>query len=101
MKLKKGDKVTVITGKDKGQEGTIERTYKKSNKVLIPTVNMYKKHVKKNEQMPQGGVVDLPRPLGVSKVMLICSKCNKPTRIGYKIEGDKKQRICKKCQSII
>lgn len=101
MKLKQGDKVKVITGKNKGVEGTIERLYKKSNKVLLPGVNMYKKHVKKNEQMPQGGVVDLPRPLDVSKVMLICPNCNKQTRVGYKIEGENKSRFCKKCESAI
>ena len=101
MKLKQGDKVKVIAGKNKGEEATIERVYKKSNKVLLPGVNMYKKHVKKNEQMPQGGVVDLPRPLDVSKLMLICPNCNKQTRVGYKIEGEKKQRICKKCESAI
>lgn len=101
MKLKQGDKVKVIAGKNKGEEATIERVYKKSNKVLLPGVNMYKKHVKKNEQMPQGGVVDLPRPLDVSKLMLICPNCSKQTRVGYKIEGEKKQRICKKCESAI
>lgn len=99
MKLKKGDKVKVIAGKDKGREGTIERVYKKSEKVLILDINVYKKHVKKNEQMPQGGIVDLPRPLDVSKVMFMCEKCAKPTRLGYKINEDKKVRVCKKCQT--
>lgn len=101
MKLKQGDKVKVIAGKNKGQEATVERVYKKSNKVILPGVNMYKKHMKKSEQLPQGGVVDLPRPLNVSKVMIICPKCNAQTRIGYKVEDNKKQRFCKKCQSVI
>ena len=90
MKLIKGDKVKVVAGKDKGREGTIERVYAKANKVVIPQVNLYKKHVKKNEQMPQGGVVELPRPLDAAKVMLVCPKCNKLTRIGYEIKGEKK-----------
>lgn len=101
MKLKKGDKVKIISGKDKGKEGKIEKVYRKSNKVLILGINLYKRHVKKNEKLPQGGIVDVPRPIDVSKVMLICPKCNKLTRIGYKIEKDKKIRICKKCQSKI
>ncbi|MEN9327536.1 MAG: hypothetical protein RI947_344 [Candidatus Parcubacteria bacterium] len=101
MKLKKGDKVKVIAGKDKEREGTIEKVYATSNKIVVPQINMYKKHVKKNEQMPQGGVVELPRPLDASKVMLICPKCNKVTRTGYEVKGDKKTRICKKCKSSI
>lgn len=101
MKLKKGDKIKVIAGKDKGRDGVIERVYSKSNKVLIEGVNVYKKHIKKNEQMPQGGVVSLPRPLTSSNVMIVCKSCGKTTRIGYKIEKDRKVRICKKCQKEI
>jgi len=101
MKIKKGDKVKVIYGKDKGKEGVVEKVYKKTNKVLIPGVNLYKKHIKKNEKMPQGGIIDIPRPLDVSKVMLICPKCKKPTRVGFFKEGKKKFRICKKCESKI
>ena len=101
MKIKKGDKVLVIYGKDKGREGIVEKVYKKQNKILIPGINIYKKHIKKNEKMPQGGIIDIPRPILVSKVMLICSKCKKPTRVGFIIEGKNKFRICKKCQSKI
>lgn len=101
MKIKKGDKVKVIAGRDEGREGVIERINEKSNKVVIPQINMYKKHIKKNEQMPQGGVVEIPRALDVSKVMLVCPKCGKATRVGYEIKGDKKSRICKKCKSQI
>lgn len=101
MKIKKGDKVKVIAGADKGREGLVERVYRKSNKALIPKINIYKKHIKKNEKMPQGGVVEAPRPLDISKLMLICPKCGKPTRIGYQIERDRKYRTCKKCESKI
>src|SRR3989339_409128 len=97
MKIKKGDKIKVISGKDKGREGTVEKVYKKSNRILVPKVNIYKKHIKKNEKMPQGGVVELPRPLNVAKVMIICPKCTKMTRIGYQVIKGKKLRICKKC----
>lgn len=99
MKIKKGDKIRVIAGKDKGREGVVEHVYKKAGKVVIPGINLYKKHVKKNEKMPQGGVVEIPRSMDVSKIMLICPKCNKSTKIGYKLGKGKKNRICKKCES--
>ena len=101
MKLKKGGKVKVITGRDEGREGTIEKVYEKTQTVVVPQINIYKKHIRKNEQMPQGGVVEVPRPLDSSKVMLICPKCGKPTRVGYEIKGTNKNRICKKCKSQI
>jgi len=101
MKVKKGDKITVITGKDKGREGIIEKIYFKNNTALVQGVNIYKKHIKKNEKMPQGGVVEVPRPLAVSKIMLLCPVCKKSTRVEYKVEKNKKRRMCKKCKSII
>lgn len=101
MKIKKGDKVKILSGKDKGREGKVERVYQKQNKVLIPGINIYKKHIKKSEKVPQGGVVDLPRPLNVSNLALICPKCGKVARIGYTTAGNKKFRICKVCQEKI
>ncbi len=101
MKLKKGDKVKIIAGRDEGREGTIEKVYEKTQSIVIPQINIYKKHIKKNEQMPQGGVVEIPRPLSTSKVMLLCPKCGKPTRVGYEIQGTKKNRVCKKCKTQI
>ena len=101
MKIKKGDKVKIVTGKDKGKDGVVERVYPLQNKILIPGINIYKKHVKKSEKMPQGGIVELPRSLDISKVMLICPKCSKQTRIGYKVEAKHKVRICRKCKNTI
>jgi len=101
MKIKKGDKVKLIYGKDKGKEGVVEKVYQKANKVLIPGINLYKKHIKKNEKMPQGGIIEVPRPLAVSKVMLICPKCKKPSRVGFLKERKKKFRVCRKCKSKI
>ncbi len=101
MKLRKGDKIKIIAGKDNGREGSIEKVYVKQGKILVPNINIYKKHVKKNEQMPQGGVVEIPRSLDVAKVMLICPKCHKMTRVGYEIKGKMKNRVCKKCKSVI
>jgi large subunit ribosomal protein L24 len=101
MKILKGDKVKIMSGKDKGREGKVEKAYKKQNKILLEGINIYKKHVKKSEQTPQGGVVEIPRPIGVSKVALICPKCSKITKIGIKRDKGKKSRMCKKCKSII
>ncbi len=98
MKIKKGDKIKVRTGRDAGKTGVVERIYAKGEKVLVPGVNIYKKHIKKNQEMPQGGVVDLPRAIASSKVALICPKCGKTTRVGYVIEKEKKLRKCKKCK---
>ena len=101
MKLKKGDKVKILAGRDSGREGVIERVYDKTNKVIIPEINKFKKHVKKSEQMPQGGIVDVPRPIDVAKLSLICPKCGKVARVGYEVKKGKKNRICKKCKSIL
>ncbi|NMB84525.1 50S ribosomal protein L24 [Candidatus Roizmanbacteria bacterium] len=101
MKIKKKDKVKIISGKDKGREGVVEKVYKKTGKVIVPGINLYKRHIKKNEKMPQGGVVELPRALDISKVMLVCPKCGAAVKIGYKVEKNKKFRVCKKCQSKI
>lgn len=101
MKIKKGDKVKIVAGKDNGREGTVQKVFEKQNTVLVPGVNLYKKHVRKSDQMPKGGVVEMPRPLQAGKVMLVCPKCKKMTRIGYSVENGKKTRICKKCKSAI
>ena len=101
MKLRKGDKVKVIAGKDKGREGTIDRVYDTQHRIIVGGVNMVKKHVRKNEQMPQGGIVDIARPFSAANVMLICPKCNKAVRVGYEIKGKKKSRICKSCNSVL
>ncbi len=101
MKIKKGDKVKVIAGKDEGREGIVERVYKKQNKILILGINVYKRHLKKQDQKQQGGIVDVPRPLDAAKVMLICPKCKKLARVGYSLEKGKRFRICKKCKSKI
>lgn len=100
MKIRKGDKIRVTAGKDKGREGKVERVYAKQNAVVVPGINMYKKHVKKNEQMPQGGIVDVPRAIDVSKITLLCPKCGKPTRVSYEVQKNgNKKRVCKKCKS--
>ena len=97
IKLKIGDTVKVLAGKDKGREGKIEKIFPKKEKVLVPGVNIYKKHVK-GAQGQKGGIYDIPRPLPFSKVALICPKCKKATRVGFNVLKDEKVRMCKKCK---
>lgn len=95
-KLKKGDKVKVLLGKDNGKQGNIERVDAKEGKVFIAGVNIYKRHVKGQKQI-EGGIIDIIKPVNISNVILICPNCQKPTRVGSKIIDGKKTRVCKKC----
>lgn len=100
LKLKIGDVVKITAGKDKGREGKIEKIFPKQPKALIPGINIYKKHVK-GRQGQKGGIYDIPRPLDFAKIALICPKCKKATRVGFKIVEKSKSRICKKCNKEI
>ena len=100
IKLKVGDKVKVLSGKDKGREGTIEKILPKKGLVIIPGVNIYKKHVK-GQQGQKGGIYDIPRPLSFGKVALVCPSCKKVTRIGIRFAGNEKTRFCSKCKKQI
>jgi large subunit ribosomal protein L24 len=100
LKLKVGDSVKITAGKDKGREGKIEKIFPKQAKALVPGVNMYKKHVK-GQQGQKGGIYDIPRALGFGKIALICPKCKKVTRVGFKIVEKSKTRVCKKCNKEI
>ena len=101
MKLKKGDNVKVVKGKDKGKTGKIEQAFPKSGKVLIPNINLYKRHLKARSQNQPSEIVTLTKPMSADNVILVCPKCHKETRVGYKIEKGVKSRICKKCKSEI
>lgn len=101
MKLKKGDTIVVALGKDKGRTGKIEKIFPKNNLVLVPGLNIYKKHLKKKDEKNPGGIVEVSRPLAVSKLVLICPKCKLKTRVGYKVTKKGKKRVCKKCQQTI
>lgn len=101
MKILKNDTVKITAGKDKGKNGKVLKVFPKKNKILIDGLNLFKKHVKPKKQNQKGEIILVPRPLDVSKVMIICSSCQKATRIGYRIEDNQKTRICKKCQSKI
>ncbi|MFA6518766.1 MAG: 50S ribosomal protein L24 [Candidatus Shapirobacteria bacterium] len=101
MKILKGDKVSIIVGKDKGRSGEVIRAIPKSLKVVVKGLNLFKKHIKPAQGRP-GAIVEKERPLLVSKVMFICPSCQKPARVGYQINDSKqKSRICRRCKAII
>lgn len=97
MKLHKGDLVKIVTGKDNGKTGKIERVFTKENKVLVEGVNQFKRHVKARQQGQTSEIVTITKPLSLASVALICPKCKEQTRVGYAINKDTKQRISKKC----
>lgn len=100
-RLKKGDTVKVISGKDKGKTGKILRTMPEKNKVVVEKVNIIKKH-KRPDQKSKGGIVEKEAAMDVSKVSIICGKCKKATRIKNRILEDRKKiRICSKCNEVI
>jgi len=102
MKLKKGDTVLIIRGKDRGRKGKIERVYSKADRVLVEGLNIYKKHVKAQGKDKPGGIIEISRPLPVGNVILVCPKCKKTIRVGYFFDKQgKKHRKCKKCQEAI
>ena len=97
MRIKKGDTVEVISGKDKGIKSAVMRALPESRKVVVEKVAVAKKAQRPTRLNPQGGIISIERPIHVSTVMLVCPKCNKATRVGIKNEDGKKVRICKKC----
>lgn len=96
MHVKKGDKVQVISGKDKGKQGVILEAFPKKERVLVEGVNIVKKHAKPSQANPQGGILEMEAAIHVSNVMPLDPKTNEPTRVGYKVEDGKKVRIAKK-----
>lgn len=98
-KIKKGDTVQIMVGKDKGKSGAVEKVMPKDGQILVVNVNMVKRHVKGREGI-EGGIVSLPKPVDMSNVQIVCKECKKPTRIGFEIGKDgTKVRICKKCKA--
>ena len=98
MKLKKGDRVRVIAGKDLGKDGVVMRVIPDKNKVIVEGVNIAKKHQRPTRATMQGGIIDKDMPLDASNVALICGSCG-ATRVGYRIDdAGKKIRVCRKCQ---
>ena len=101
MKLKLGDEVQILSGKDKSKQGKITKILRNSNKITVEKVNLMTKHIKKTAQRP-GEKIRYESPINASNVILVCPKCKKTTRIGHnKLENGKKQRICKKCKESV
>jgi len=107
MKIKKGDTVLIITGKDRGKQGTVSRAMPQDDKVIVEGLNIVKKHVRPQGQTRQGGVIEKAMPLQVSNTMLICTECGEPTRVALDrrpLGTDQKLRpvrVCKKCHKVI
>jgi large subunit ribosomal protein L24 len=99
MKIRKGDRVVVLQGKDRGKEGTVTFAHPSEERVVVDGVNIVKKHQKPTRTTQQGGIIDKEMPLPVSNVAIVCPSCSKPTRVGHRFEPDgTKVRICRKCE---
>lgn len=102
MNIKKGDTVMVITGKDAGRKGKVLKVITKDQRVVVEGINKAKKHQRPSRAIPQGGILQIEAPLNVSNVMLLCTKCNKPTRIAKKfLNNGTKVRVCKNCGEVV
>jgi large subunit ribosomal protein L24 len=99
MKIRKGDRVVVLSGKDRGREGNVVFAYPDKGRVIVDGANVAKKHQKPTRSTQQGGIIDKEMPIDVSNVAIVCPSCSKPTRVGYRFEPDgEKVRICRKCE---
>lgn len=100
MKIRKGDTVLIIKGKDRGRSGKVIKALPKENKVIVEGLNLSKKHLRPKRSGEKGQIITIPRPIYVSNVKLICPSCKKATRVGYEIKNEKKFRKCKKCNNL-
>lgn len=100
-KLRKGDEVKIVAGKDKGKTGKVDKVLPLRQKVLVTGVNQYKRHLKARSQNQPSEIATITKPIAIANVSLICPKCKLPTRVGYRADGDKKKRICRKCEQEI
>ncbi len=102
LNIKREDTVVVISGKEKGRNGRVIRILPKKERVIIEKINIIKRHMKPSKTYSQGGIIEKEGTLHISNIMLLCPRCNKPTRIGNLIlESGKKVRTCKKCKEVI
>ena len=98
LRIRKSDRVRVLTGKDRGKEGEVSRALPAERKVIVDGVNVAKKHQKATRATMQGGIIDKDMPIPVANVALVCPTCGEATRVGYRLEDDgTKVRVCKKC----
>ncbi len=98
LKIKKGDKVKVLTGKYRGKQGKVLKSLPDSNRVIVEGVNLVKKHARPSRENPQGGILTKEAPIEASNVALICDSCNRAVRVGFRFDGEgNKKRVCRKC----
>jgi large subunit ribosomal protein L24 len=101
LAIKKGDMVQIIAGREKGKTGKVLRVIRDSGRVVVEKLNLLKRHTKPTQKNPQGGILEKEGTLSYSNVLLLCPKCNKGVRVSRKVEGEKKLRVCKKCNGTI
>ena len=102
LKIRKGDEIQVIAGKDRGKRGRVQEVDPNAGTVVVAGVNMSKRHTKPNpSKNNKGGIIDQPRPLALGKVMVVCPHCGKPTRVAHRIDEETKERVCKRCGETI
>jgi large subunit ribosomal protein L24 len=99
--IRKGDKVRIITGKDKGKESRVLRVFPERDRLVVERVNMVKKHQRPTNKQPQGGILEVEGAIHVSNVMLLCPNCSEPTRVGRRREDGARIRVCKQCENDI
>ncbi|HEY5529948.1 MAG TPA: 50S ribosomal protein L24 [Thermoleophilia bacterium] len=97
LRIKKGDTVRVIQGKENGKQGKVLRVLAADQRVVVERVNFIKRHVRPSQKTPQGGVIEREASIHISNVQLVCPGCGQPARVGVRMEGDEKVRYCKKC----
>ena len=107
MRVRKNDQVLVLAGNYKGKKGKVLKVFPEENRIIVESVNFIKRHSKPSQQNPQGGIVEKEAPIHVSNVMVVCPKCNTPTRIGHQVVFDEARqrksrvRVCKKCGEML
>ena len=97
MNIRKDDKVIVLSGKDKGKEGKVLTAMPKEGKLIVEGISVASRHQKPRRQGEEGGIIKMPTPIYACKVMVVCPKCGKPTRVAHKLDSGKSVRVCKKC----
>ena len=98
FKIKEKDNVVVLTGKDRGKTGKVEKILRQKGKAIVTGVAIVKKSTKPNKKNPKGGIISIPAPINLSNVALVCPKCSKKTKVSYKVIAKKKESICRKCK---
>ncbi|WP_231036137.1 50S ribosomal protein L24 [Pectinatus sottacetonis] len=101
LKVKKGDTIVVLSGKDKGKQGKVLKAMPKKDKVIVEGINKVKRHTKPNQNVPKGGIIPKEAPMHAAKVMVVCPACSKPTRVAKKEVNGKMVRVCKKCGELL